>query len=432
MSGPATATFAFGPGLALAVLALREARQMGREYQEVAQEMQDRAADLAQSQSQLRTARFYQLQATRQQTDRLTTQLARLGQIAAELNLAAPPMARPTAGPEPKTLAAWQAHAVHLQESVVALQSAIAAAQPGHAAAASSLAAADLPPIEEALHMYMARRALTAHLPADEAQAMQKRATRLLERLHLEDGDPIPADLDALGLALILAPNLERAETLSAELRLQIQRHNDSAAQQRADAAEAQNYLTKLEDALPVDLRDLLEGVLMGAPMLPETRALAVQIQDAQQVSHQLLEEQAAAHVLEASLRDLGYEVDGVQDTLFVEGGVAHFQRHGWGEYFVRMRVGLHDKTVNFNVVRARGAEESAERKRLDYLAEDRWCSEFPKLLETLAARGLQLKVQRLLGAGELPVQAVDPASVPVSAAETRHKDARQLREMKP
>ena len=431
MSGPATATFALGPGLALAVIALREARQMGRKYQEVAQEIQDRAADLAQSQSQLRSARFHQLQATRQQADQLTTQLARLSQIAADLDVMPASIVNPTGGPEPRTFAGWQARTELLQRAVFALQSAIAAAQPDHAAA-SSLATGDLPPIEEALHTYMARRALKGRMPPAQAQAMQERVMRLLERLQLELGDPIPADLDALGQALVLAPSLERAETLSAELRLQIQKHNDTKTKQLSDKTQAQEFLVELDGALPAELRDLLEGVVMGAPLLPETRALALQMQSAHRTSQKLLEEQAAAQVLEESLRDLGYEVDGVQDTLFVEGGVAHFQRHGWGEYFVRMRIGAQDKTVNFNVVRARGAQESAERKRLDYLAEDRWCSEFPKLLETLAARGLQLEVQRLLGAGELPVQAVDPASVPAPAAETRRKDAPQLREMKP
>lgn len=43
-----------------------------------------------------------------------------------------------------------------------------------------------------------------------------------------------------------------------------------------------------------------------------------------------------AAIVLEQSLRDLGYAIE---ETLFVEGGVAHFQRPEWGDYFVRLRV---------------------------------------------------------------------------------------------
>ena len=58
--------------------------------------------------------------------------------------------------------------------------------------------------------------------------------------------------------------------------------------------------------------------------------------------------------------------------------------------------------------MRARGDEDTAERRRQDALAEDRWCAEFPQLMQTLAARGLTLDVTRRLDAGEVPVQVVD------------------------
>jgi hypothetical protein len=77
------------------------------------------------------------------------------------------------------------------------------------------------------------------------------------------------------------------------------------------------------------------------------------------------------------------------------------------------LRIDAQEHTANFNVVRARGDEDNAERRRLDALAEDRWCTEFPRLMQTLAARGLSLDVTRRLGAGELPVQIVDGATLP-------------------
>jgi hypothetical protein len=97
-----------------------------------------------------------------------------------------------------------------------------------------------------------------------------------------------------------------------------------------------------------------------------------------------------------------------------------NFRRAGWDRYFVRLRVSAEERTVNFNVVRARGDEETAERRRLDALAEDRWCAEFPALMRTLAARGLTLDVTRRLGAGELPVQVVDPSTVPLVREDER------------
>ncbi len=115
----------------------------------------------------------------------------------------------------------------------------------------------------------------------------------------------------------------------------------------------------------------------------------------------------AQALVVEQSLQDLGYQVEEIESTLFVEGGVAHFRKSHWGDYMVRMRVEEGGSSLNFNVVRAVDAHDVAEPSVQDHLAEDRWCAEFPALLNALAARGVHLEVTRRLGAGELPVQRV-------------------------
>lgn len=119
--------------------------------------------------------------------------------------------------------------------------------------------------------------------------------------------------------------------------------------------------------------------------------------------------ERAQALVMEQSLQDLGYQVEGIESTLFVEGGVAHFRKSHWGDYMVRMRVAEGGGSVNFNVVRAVQTDQTdaQEASVQDHLAEDRWCAEFPALLKALAARGVQLEVTRRLEAGELPVQRV-------------------------
>src|SRR6185436_704742 len=110
---------------------------------------------------------------------------------------------------------------------------------------------------------------------------------------------------------------------------------------------------------------------------------------------------------------DLGYDVEDIEATLFAGGGTVHFTRPGWENYFVRMRLNPRERTANFNVVRASGDEDTAERRRLDALAEDRWCAEFPRLMETLAKRGIRMDVTRRLEAGEVPVQVVDAANLP-------------------
>ena len=127
--------------------------------------------------------------------------------------------------------------------------------------------------------------------------------------------------------------------------------------------------------------------------------------------------QRATSTIVEQSLHDLGYQVETIADTLFVEGGVVHFRRAGWGDYLVRLRVDPKASTVNFNVIKAVDAG-SNERSVLDHLAEDRWCAEFPALLKALETRGIALQVTRHLAAGELPVQLVDRQRLPRFADE--------------
>jgi len=189
---------------------------------------------------------------------------------------------------------------------------------------------------------------------------------RVLERLELAPDAALPPALEALALQVVDASSIDRAEALVTELRLQVKQHNDA----RATAAEQQQR------------------------------------------------QEAAAIVLEQSLKDLGYAIEEIEETLFVEGGVAHFQKPGWGDYFVRLRVDPKRNAMNFNVVRAGTVGE--DRAREDMLAEERWCAEFPKLFETLKARGIPITVTRLLQAGEVPVQVVDATSLPPRKDEVR------------
>jgi hypothetical protein len=191
-------------------------------------------------------------------------------------------------------------------------------------------------------------------LPDPVGGASQSVSQRLLARWP--EGEPIPQAIQDLAHDLDTTLSAERTHLLAMELRAQIQAHG-AALQQK-------------------------------------------QVQ------------KATATVMEQSLKDLGYQVEPISHTLFVEGGVVHFRRAGWGPYMLRMRVDAKAQTVNFNVIRAI-KEGQNERSVLDHLAEDRWCAEFPALLNALAAQGVHLKVTRRLEAGELPVQQVDAEVLP-------------------
>lgn len=216
-----------------------------------------------------------------------------------------------------------------------------------------------------------------ADLPAPETMEMPDgltapltRAEHLLQRIaHL--GTP-PADIAKLAAELDATPPGERATLLASELRGRIQKWIEDIQAKRLQKAQA--------------------------------------------------------IIVEQTLKDLGYAVEGLEHTLFVEGGVVHFQKAGWGDYMVRMRVGGADQSesgVNFNVVRAVDAANN-ETSVLDHIAEDRWCAEFPALLKALEARGLHLTVTRHLAAGELPVQKIDRAKLPKFVGEEEVQTAKR------
>jgi len=125
----------------------------------------------------------------------------------------------------------------------------------------------------------------------------------------------------------------------------------------------------------------------------------------------------ATVTVIEQSLKDLGYQVEPIADTLYMEGGMLHFQRAGWGDYMVRMRLDFRQGTANFNVIRAIDEQGNA-RSVADHLAEDRWCAEFPALMRALEAQGIQLPVTRRVEPGDLPVQQVPRRLLPSFAEE--------------
>lgn len=426
MSGPITAGYLLVHGvLLLSARALQEARAMQREFGDVREQLRAREDELARARRGQQQARLDRVVALRGRAREQAARLGRLRALAQALVAQAPesaqriPAAAPVA-PAGDDDAAWTEHLGALDAAVRGLEALLAGAggQFGERLRASLATATRAPTIDDVLSAYVLQREMQPGLDPAQAARLRATAARVLGRLELPDGATLPAELEALAREIVLAPTLDRAEALTTELRYAVQRQRDAHAAQRADAEEARRLLEALPEHTPAPLLRALERVAAQVERLDDTlRASAQEVLAAAAADRERLAQGAAALVLEESLRDLGYEVEPIAATLFAAGGTVHFRRPGWENYFVRLRVEAREQTVNFNVVRARGDEETAERKRLDALAEDRWCAEFARLMQTLDSRGLQLDVTRRLGAGELPVQVVDPARLPAVPA---------------
>ena len=198
-----------------------------------------------------------------------------------------------------------------------------------------------------------------------------------------------------------------------------------------------QRLLERIEHlgALPQEISSVAKEI-SDSPFLDTERAklltteLRLRIQNRVEAEQKQAVQESTALILQQMLQDLGYQVEEVSSTLFVQGGVVHFRRQGWDNYMVRMRVDPANASTNFNVIRA-VESASNEKSVLDHLAEDRWCAEFPALLKALDARGLNLNVTRRLEAGELPVQLVQKNKLPTFSEEETSGQATKLNTLK-
>lgn len=234
--------------------------------------------------------------------------------------------------------------------------------------------------------------------------------------------------------AILLTESALQMGDLGAEVSL------DKAVAKAAEAdskTPVQRLLARIAhlDKLPQEIANVAKEI-ENSPFMDTERAglltneLRMRIQKhAEAVQIQAVQE-ASALVLQQSLKDLGYQVEAVSSTLFVDGGVVHFRRQGWDNHMVRMRVDPQAGTTNFNVIRAVEAD-SNEHSVLDHLAEDRWCAEFPALLQALDIRGVHLNVTRRLEAGELPVQLVQKDKLPVFSNEETTDRSTKLNSLK-
>lgn len=369
MSGPTAGTFGLDAGLLIAYEATLAAAEIAAGYAaEDARQAELREQRGRESQSRRHaslSARHALVEAARREEARFHRLAEAHATLLARIGEGATAAAAlPTRSSD--DLAALQSHldTVRGLADVLAEQlTALAARVPDLAAADLAAITAGAPDLAGQLAAFAAQVRLARQVP--ESVAAERRVTieRILSRATLVASAALPEALATLAEEFAATVSDERAEALASELRLRVERHNEAAT---ADAA---------------------------------------------------------ARVLEQSLRDLGYEVEGIGETLFVEGGVAHFQTAGWNDYFVRLRVDAHRGSLNFNVVRAGQAGE--DRRREDMLAEERWCAEFPRLKETLALRGIAIDVTRMLAAGEVPVQVVDAASLPDFGSEETHRTAK-------
>jgi DNA repair exonuclease SbcCD ATPase subunit len=249
----------------------------------------------------------------------------------------------------------------------------------------------------------------------DQATTRAADVGRIVGHLLEVSVNELPPSFESLVQRALRVESAARFDMLRLELQRQVQQHNERVKARRRGSESAAGWIDRLgamdTEGRFADLREALTSVRDGLrPWDGELESECRSALEALEQSAQRRRDAKAAAILGATLRDLGYEVDGIAQTLFAEGGAVHFQARGWNDYFMRLRVSPDRQTLHFNMVRSADAPTSAAR---DLEMEQQWCRGYPELMKTLAARGIETEPLRAVAAGSFAVQAVLPDSLP-------------------
>jgi hypothetical protein len=133
-----------------------------------------------------------------------------------------------------------------------------------------------------------------------------------------------------------------------------------------------------------------------------------------------------ASNILIAGLEELGYEIRGIEETLFVNGGEFYFRNdngpHAWDpHYYVRGKVNPKNKKVTFLM----GYEgKTLHSKEQDYRVEEQFCSELGDLQESLEQNNVQVTIEELIMPGEGGLIEIDINEVLKMKPNTNHSSA--------
>lgn len=265
-----------------------------------------------------------------------------------------------------------------------------------------------------------------------EQQKRSARIARLLKRLEQPPDVPLQTLLHELVIAVLKATDVQRAQALELELSMQIQRINAQQQAMRRHQEQAAALFATLPEPITSDehqLSEQLRQAALGWIML--TDQMREQVSAWRDRIQAQADQRHAAAILKQGLEDLGYEVEEGFNTLFVEGGMIHFQKPSWGDYHVRLRVNTAQSQMNFNVVRAAGggsAMPTREQRIRDQEIENEWCPDYYELMKKLGDLGIENQTVRELKAGSHPVQSVLDSSMKSHRGQRRAPAVRQSR----
>jgi len=205
--------------------------------------------------------------------------------------------------------------------------------------------------------------------------------------------------------------DLDRAVAQALEIRVLVSREHETVAREQG---EARNMLGDLPPDFPDGVRVLLQDVADGKGRMNDqlrgiVRETHKAVDDARKIK--------AAEILQTTLAGMGYQVESIKESLFVDGGAIHFRNDAWNDgYCVNLTV--KDERIYFDMQRdiecGRAQDEAVEQQ---------WKSEFYKVRDALDKADIKITDVRVHAEpGKFAVPLVEDIPIETAATEEGRK----------
>jgi hypothetical protein len=208
--------------------------------------------------------------------------------------------------------------------------------------------------------------------------------------------------------------DIDKAAGQAMKIKVLVNRELEAVTREQG---EARSLLGDLPPDFPDAVRVLLQDVADGkGRMDAKLRELVTQGRKATDEARK----RKAAEILQTTLAGMGYQVESIKESLFVDGGAIHFRNDAWNDgYCVNLTV--KDERIFFDMQRDIECGKSE-----DEAVEQQWKSEFYKVRDALDKDGIRITDLKVHAEpGKFAVPLVDDIPIETAATEEGRKKRR-------
>ena len=252
-----------------------------------------------------------------------------------------------------------------------------------------------------------------------------------MEKLAGDVPAGVRAAIEAQSEEMIGASTTFRRNASLAQLRLEIRRANEAAAEQRRTVEQVEEWRSQLlglkgqaVDELDKKLKQVIEGVAPRADLEKEVGRVVSQAKEAS-------DREYAQTVIMEELANLGYVVESGFETASAQQPEVLLRKPGMEDgYLVSWRAEgglLHNRVVRETTDSdlVGDGTRSADRVQSDREAEQTWCADLAAALAASESKGVQGRVVSRKKVGEVPVKAIGKVT---AKTKRKRKRTRHLR----